>query len=246
MPVPQVVVEYEATELRPASGAAPEAVAEESIAAVGRAVNDLRHSFTQLGTVVANTNATWNMWVTSATTISASNNTTWTSWSGGTGSISYNLNYAPPPLSEEEVERQREARVERERRHQERVAADTARREAARTRAEGLLRTVLNEQQWDSYRRERHFELITQSGRRYRIRRGVSHNVELIENDEALESYCAHPNTAVYADDQEFLGHMPAEDVVVAQVLALRTDEEGFRRTANISRHWRDRDRLAA
>lgn len=235
MPDPQVVIE-------------DETVATPDVEAMGRAINDLGRGFQHLGTSVANISAVWNNWVTtSATTISGYDNT-WASWSTGTSS-SATINFTAvqaPLLSEEEVERQREARVERERQHQERVAADTARREAARTRAEGLLRTVLNEQQWDSYQRERHFELITQSGRLYRIRRGVSHNVELIENDEPLESYCAHPNTAVYSDDQKFLGNMPAEDVVVAQVLALRTDEEGFRRTANISRHWRDRDRLAA
>jgi hypothetical protein len=69
----------------------------------------------------------------------------------------------------------------------------------------------------------------SRTGRVYRIRRGVAGNVDrLAEVGDAAEvTYCAHPPG------------LPAEDVNLAQLLLLATDEDAFLRVANASRPYR-------
>lgn len=169
--------------------------------------------------MTSSTTATWTTWTT---TLSANTTVTSTVW----------MHWTDPPapqLTDEEIAARHAERVEQRR-------VKEAAEAAVRARAEETLRAVLDAEQWASWEREKHFELITQSGRRYRIRRGVSGNVRLIEDGAEREALCAHPPTSVQDDDGRHLGRLPMEDVVIAQVLALQTDEEGFRRTANITR----------
>lgn len=188
-----------------------------------------------VGTVLSAsaTTATWNGWVTQSSTTSSATVTVWGAWlNGGTGANTATAANAPDPdlLARWEAQRaEREAQWEAERAEREAAQA------MARARAEETLRAVLDPEQWESWQREQRFELITQSGQRYRIRRGVSGNVRLIEDGEEREALCAHPPTVVLDEEGRYVGTMPTEDVVIAQVLALRTDEEAFRRTANIT-----------
>jgi hypothetical protein len=109
-------------------------------------------------------------------------------------------------------------------------AADPPTTADARARAAELLRLVLSREQWASWEADERFELTGSAGGCYRVRRGVQGNVHLMRNGHAVETLCAHPPLI---DD----GHnLPTEDVIVAQVLALRHDEPGFRATANIGR----------
>lgn len=179
------------------------------------------------------TAGTWGLWTTATTTITYATNSAWNSWtSGNANTVTFTGNYLPAEPTEEERAQQRE-RAERQRvEAQER----TDRERIARERARETLQQVLDGEQWERWEREQQFELITQSGRRYRIRRGVSGNVRLIEDGQEAEALCAHPPTGVYSDDRrDYLGALPVEDVVIAQVLALQADEESFRRVANIT-----------
>jgi hypothetical protein len=167
----------------------------------------------------ASGNTTWATWTASTTTTYAVTNTTWQAWNTTTGT---SATYAvPDPTSiAEQRERLEEARRERA---------------CAEERAKETLEELLTQEQIDDWRRTKAFELITQSGRRYRIRRGVSGNVRLIEDGQEVEALCAHPRTSLHDDAGRYLGVLPSEDVVIAQMLALNADEEGFRRVANIT-----------
>lgn len=110
-----------------------------------------------------------------------------------------------------------------------RIAADQRRRQADRARvserAEALLLSLLDPDQARSYAEAGWFEVRGSAGGRFRIRRrGQAGNVDElpVAGEDRIASYCAHPS-----------GGFPDADAHVAQFLALVTDEEGFRRTAN-------------
>lgn len=107
-----------------------------------------------------------------------------------------------------------------------RVARSTA-RAIARDRADELLLSMLSEDQRQTYQLRGEFEVIGSAGGVYRIRRGTSGNVDWLEPDGRVGArLCAHPTMAE--------GWLPDQDVAVAQMLALITDEPGFVRLANV------------
>lgn len=189
---------------------------------------------TTYGTTSTTNNLTWEMWSSSTTGSTASCNTTtstvtwvqpnWTSW---------NTDYEE--TAEQRAARE-QARAERERQRAEanaRYAAEEAERQAVRerasARAQGLLLSLLSDEQAASYREHGWFEVRGSSGRRWRIRnRGQSGNVDLMPEigEERDMTFCAHPP-----------GSLPAADAHVAQMLALVTDDEAFERVANV--HYR-------
>lgn len=185
-------------------------------------------------TLTWSSNGTALPWTTSAST------SVWGSWVTTTGTASSAIQYvapAPVHLSVEEQQRLAEETARRAEETARRVEERAARTRAALERARETLRSILTDEQWEQYEREERFELITQSGRRYRIRLGVAGNVKLVEHGQEVESLCCHPSQTVRDEEGRYLGDLPTEDVVIAQVLALRADEEGFRRVANISDH---------
>ena len=95
----------------------------------------------------------------------------------------------------------------------------------ARIRAELLLMEFLDEQQKKDLIERNYFQMKTKAGNAYRIYRGAHANVyKLNEKNETIENLCAQPP------------NLPAEDVMLAQMLALTNNEEGFRKHAGISR----------
>jgi hypothetical protein len=87
--------------------------------------------------------------------------------------------------------------------------------------------SLLSDEQAVSYRENGWFEVRGSRGGRWRIRnRGQAGNVDLMpEIGEVREaSYCCHPP-----------GGLPDADAHAAQMLHLVTDEDGFRRTANLA-----------
>lgn len=174
---------------------------------------------------------TWQYWNAMATCTTSSTTAAWVNWTTSwtanstlvvdpaTNQPNILINYpevVETPEDRERMERQRAEREERQRQREEHARV-------IRERAEETLALLLTDEQLEDWRRTSSFRLITQAGHVYRIRRGIAGNVDLIEGDETVERLCAHP----YG--------VPHEDVVIAQVLALRTDEVGFRRTANIT-----------
>lgn len=108
---------------------------------------------------------------------------------------------------------------------------DTEARAAARTlaisRAGELLLMLLDESQREAYRQGHEFVIIGSHGTVYRIRFGTSGNVDWLKADGTVGGrLCAHPSM-----NESWL---PTEDVMLAQVLALKTDEREFCRIANV------------
>ena len=94
----------------------------------------------------------------------------------------------------------------------------------AKERAEKLLRSCLSPQQQDELERLHHFHLIV-GNKRYRINRGRSRNIQLIdETGKVVKHLCAHPRE-----------YVPDADTMLAQKLMLETDEESFLKIANHS-----------
>jgi len=102
-----------------------------------------------------------------------------------------------------------------------------ASRTEAIARGEALLLSLLDEAQQASYRRDGCFEVIGSHGTRYRVTRGTSGNILWIaSNGDVGGRLCAHPTM-----EEQWL---PTADVMLAQMLALTTDEREFLRVANV------------
>jgi hypothetical protein len=136
--------------------------------------------------------------------------------------------YEPPVLTPAE---QRRAEVER--RCWERAAAVARRKRGrahltAQQKAERILLQHLTPEQRDEYQRLQRFSVIGPDGHIYRINRGRSGNVQLIEETEegviGVEQFCIHP-----------IEYVPDEDNMLAQKLLIESDLASFRRIANIS-----------
>jgi hypothetical protein len=165
------------------------------------------------------TTGTWTTWVSTATN-TATSTTTWTVWcdmTGGTAGNTAGTNYVPiyvPPPPPETPEQQRERQARRAREQEE--------AQQAQARAEELLRDFLTAEQIADLTKSNYFEMISGSGRRYRVYRGRQGNVYLMEQSKATRKYCIHPDLAV-----------PDPDTMLAQKLLLETDEAAFLRIAN-------------
>lgn len=95
-------------------------------------------------------------------------------------------------------------------------------RKAAEQRAEKLLFSILTPTQVKQYTDDNYFDCPV-GERIYRLRKGRSMNVELIEAGRAKIKFCAHP------DDQL----IPVPDVLLSQLLMLQANEQGFLQIAN-------------
>lgn len=120
-----------------------------------------------------------------------------------------NLLYVPAELTE----------ADRARIQMEREAKDTA-----RARAEALLSRHLREDQRKTLREHGWIQVTAKSsGNRYRIYRGRSHNVRLLDaHDREVASLCAHPTMVV-----------PEADCMLSQMLMLELTEDRFLAMAN-------------
>lgn len=106
-------------------------------------------------------------------------------------------------------------------------AAIQAREEArlaAKAKARSVLDQHLSEEQRAQLARDQFFLVEGSAGRRYRIRQGRSNNIDRLDaQGQVAEHLCGHPQIAC-----------PDEDTMLGQKLALETDEEAFRKVANV------------
>lgn len=176
----------------------------------------------------------WNTVYSSATSITLPSPQLYASTGGSTLVIpawtSWNTVYT-------ETREQREARELRQVQQRQRDEETRAAREVeyaerrrvravASARAEELLLSLLSPEQARTWREHGWFEVQGSRGGRWRIRnRGQSGNVDLMPEigQERLATYCAHPPDG-----------LPDADAHLAQMLHLATDEDGFRRVANV------------
>lgn len=122
-------------------------------------------------------------------------------------------------------QRQREEHNQRERERRQAAEMAAAERAAAKERARLLLIQHLTEAQIREFTEHGWFEIEAPSGRRYRLLQGSHGNVRVIDRGAEIERLCIAP--AAY--------DLPFEDVMLAQKLAIETDEPSFRRIANIT-----------
>lgn len=154
----------------------------------------------------------------------ASNLCSWTRWQSQpyshiVGRIQEAGAYAPPLLTEE----QRVERAAQDELRRQAAAVRTAQRAVAIEKADKLLDSVLNDAQREHLSRHDWFLLKGKNGTIYRIRRGRSANVDVLNKEGAvIARLCAHPAMAV-----------PDGDTMVAQKLMLESEPEEFLRIAN-------------
>ena len=170
----------------------------------------------------ATTTTTWQYWNTACYSNATGTSSTMTlqilpAWGA------WNTVYEETREQRENRERlEAQQRAEWQQQDQERRRA----REQADARAEELLLSLLTEEQAATRQDRGWFEVRGSAGGRYRIRsRGQAGNVDLMPEtgEERDTSYCCHPSG------------VPDADAHLAQMLALVTDEDRFRRTANIA-----------
>lgn len=176
----------------------------------------------------------WDTWtgtgVTSSTVVptctnpewygSVYNNGIWQNWNTANKVQSVFLALAVSP---EAMKRQEEDSKRRALCSANRLRSQRLRKKIAEKAAEGLLLSTLNEEQREEYMRLQRFHLIV-GDRKYRIRKGMHGNIDVIEDNNIVERLC------VYAQ-----GGVPEQDNMLAQKLILETDEEHLRQTANIT-----------
>lgn len=104
-----------------------------------------------------------------------------------------------------------------------RVDAGRQRAEAAQQKAEQLLREHLTPEQERAWQENRAIFVTGQSGKRYQIKEGHTHNVfEVDEAGRPVREFCVHVGF-----------HVPKADNVLAQKLALQFNEAELLRRAN-------------
>lgn len=171
------------------------------------------------------TDTAWVTWTTSGATsttnsITYATNGVWAKWSNSAGKITvqpatYKYTPPPPPTPEElEAKRLHAEQLKRE-------AEERAREsDKAIARARALLMSCLGPTQKRDYKRKGCFTCRSQSGKRFRLGKGLPK--ELDRQDKAVASYCIHPIPSV-----------PDGDRLLTEMLMLRYDEAKFLRIAN-------------
>lgn len=101
---------------------------------------------------------------------------------------------------------------------------------SAAVRASATLTSLLTAEQRRQYAERRFFDVVGSRGGRYRIRHGCAGNVCRLADSRETDSYCAHPPM------RDEHGALPYEDAMIAQLLALTADEDGFLAVANVTR----------
>lgn len=97
--------------------------------------------------------------------------------------------------------------------------------DAERT-AEALLLKYLTPEQRADYQQYGHFNVISMSRRRFRIRKFTVANVDEVDDQGVVRRLCCHP-----------VGSLPGPDMMLAQKLNLELNEDEFLRAANV--HYR-------
>lgn len=167
--------------------------------------------------------AAWNDSGTSASTVtvtltSAAADSTWRVWvRQGLGGQVY-VEQAPRRPTAEEQRREAEWREE-----QKRISAQA---KAESERAMKLLREYLDEQQRKQLDASGEFEVESQNGNRYAIKKGVAGNVfRLDDRRKPVTRYCIHP-----------IENVPDGDAMLGQLCWLKWNEEQFLKVANATR----------
>lgn len=187
---------------------------------------------------ITTSSSVWNNW--SATAASATtytvNTKVWNNWAANTSvtatsDYSINLTWdswnktivrARPVVQVVESEEDKAARLIRQEVLRAQREEQDRQRAMAIKRADRLLESVLSSAQKSQLKDKDYFLLKSQSGKIYRIRKGRSTNVDLLdENGKVVDILCAYPGLNV-----------PDGDTMAAQKIMLECDEADFLKIA--------------
>jgi hypothetical protein len=165
------------------------------------------------------------------TTAGTSAGETWVQWTrdSASGVITMRPHVAVPvpALTPEQIAAYNAEQAQRQADYA-RIAKEAAEKKVkAQKRAEQLLLTHLTHEQEKAWKENKVLFITGQSGKRYKIRHGVAHNIwEVDEHGNHVKEFCVH------------IDHYgcPVEDNVLAQILGLRFNERATLRKANV---WR-------
>jgi hypothetical protein len=160
--------------------------------------------------------STWNMWCSGTDATTTDSTSVWSTWNG---SVVYRVRQHNPVETGEQIQ----ARLQRE--EQARIADEERRRMEAEAmqRSEDLLMLQLSEKQKQDWRTQKAFEVLAQSGKRFRIRDGVSMNVDEYDTQgKIVAKHCIIP-----------MERVPRYDQFVMQKLMLEHAESEFMQIAN-------------
>lgn len=156
---------------------------------------------------------TWNGWVQGSTADSLAR--TWEDWN--VQSVPVRTNVRLTESEEDKIARfarQEALRVQQEEQNRQRAFAIK--------KADKLLESVLNSVQKSQLKDNDYFLLKSQSGKIYRIRKGRSANVDLLDaHGKIVDTLCAYPGMDV-----------PDGDTMAAQKILLECDEANFLKVA--------------
>lgn len=115
--------------------------------------------------------------------------------------------------------------------------AEQSQQQSANTRALILLNELLTKEQREDFSKTRSFVVIGSEGHSFRISGKTNvGNVTYFDDKGDIADYCATP--VLYDRRGKCL---PIYDVLIGQMLALKTDERYFIRTANVMNLYRER-----
>uniref|UniRef100_A0A6M3L1V4 Uncharacterized protein n=1 Tax=viral metagenome TaxID=1070528 RepID=A0A6M3L1V4_9ZZZZ len=167
----------------------------------------------------------WNYWVDYGNASTAAN--TWVYWNDSTTYIPCNLQFKDQHLVswEPETEEQKQLRLVSEELARVAEQERLEKQRQAEEKALQLLLDNLEENQVEIFKKTGCFVVTSQSGKKYRINKGRSSNVEELKEDGTTEKrMCFHPELWV-----------PDYDTMLAQKLMLEFSEQEARRVANFS-----------
>lgn len=217
-------------------------------------VNPFNNIVTGMGSYMVTNDIVWGQWnwtSTSTTTVQLQPDTWYVSTSPLTVS---DLQWSHVNTRWMETDEQRRAREVAQQRaiseHRARVMADAERiaeqnrvLEAAEQRARQFLLDHLDAQQKRQLTEHDYFEVISNTGLRWRIRadKGLYANVDLMPDDPEQTirdvSYCAH------SPEHDGTGLLPISDHLLGQKLLLEADQQCFVNVANIHHRRRGVER---
>lgn len=181
------------------------------------------------------TAATWNGWCSSGTS-STSTGDTWTNWNcyytttvSAIETATSNVwvtwtNY--PVQSKEEIERERIASEERQRKHQEEIRKQEEERKLAEIKAHELLEDLIGKEQAEIYKETGRL-LVKGQTSDYLLQKGGK--VSKIEKNKVTD-FCIHLRDK---------STMPDTDNIVSLMLLAKADEYEFDKTANVIRSYK-------
>lgn len=173
-------------------------------------------------TITATTNSTGPCWRYLLNSTSVTQDAQWSLWN--------HQGQAPAivrSVDPEELRRLEEERAQRDREWHARLQEERAARLEAERKAEELMMRFLSPEQRDEFRRLSLFTVHLPNGNRYQVRKGHAGNVYKIgEREKLVERLCIHTRETV-----------PDFDNMLAQKLFLESNEDEFRRVANVSRY---------